>query len=167
MRVPPIKCPVPVSGTNQTSLAFLDPKRLALRPGDPRRFSKDDLARACEVLRRLPPDLPLPIVVNAQYGILVGHLLVLAAQKLGLTCITVIVHAGTEPVDQNRYSVAVTQLLTKGSWDPTDFEVWIKEFEQQIEDFSHLDLGFANGELDRILGFAERLTTAQPAKAGP
>ena len=158
MRLPPSKCPAPVSGSNRTALAVLDPRRLALRPGDPRRFSKDDLARACDVLRRLPPDLPLPIVVNAEYGVLVGHLLVQAAQKLGLANITVIVHAGTEPIDQNRYSIAITQLLTQGSWDPADLETWVQEFEQQLEDFSHLDLGFANGELDRILGFAERLS---------
>ena len=31
MRVPPRKCPAPVSGSNRTTLAFLDPKRLALR----------------------------------------------------------------------------------------------------------------------------------------
>jgi DNA modification methylase len=168
MRVPPRKCSAPVNGTNQTSLAFVDPQRLGFRPNEPRRFSKDDIARACDVLRRFPPGLPLPIVVTEEYGVLVGHLLVHAAQKLGLTAITVIVHAGADPIDQNRYSVAITQLLTKGSWDPADLETWVKQFEQQIEDFSHLDLGFGNGELDRILGFSDRLTAGgAEADAGP
>lgn len=138
--------------SNRNSLGFLDPKQLTWRPGDPRRFDKEAIARAIDVVRSVPPTMPLPVVVNEKGQVLVGHLLVRAAVEVGLPTITVIVHAGTDPIDESHYSVAITQILTKGTWDSQDLEVLVREFEASIEDFSHFDLGFSNGELDKILG---------------
>ena len=56
-----------------------------------------------------------------------------------------------------QYRVAIDQLQSRGSWDPGGLEEWVRLFEQDIEDFDHAMLGFDSGELDKVLGIANRI----------
>ncbi|MXO70260.1 DNA modification methylase [Alteraurantiacibacter buctensis] len=145
------------SGHNHTRLEGAAVSCLRVRPGDPKRFSKRDFEIAMAVMGRLPAGAPLPIVVNENGEILVGHLFVEAARRLGKEWVTVTRHAGMSEVEAKKYTIAIDQLLSKGSLDPIDLSAWIREFEVGIENFDHLSIGFDNGELDRILGIPNKI----------
>lgn len=139
-------------GHKSQAIQHIALSRLKGRKGDPRRHSDSDLERAMGVVAALPRDALLPVIINGSNEILIGGLLVEAARKLGWTHMNVVCQDGLSPVEESQYSIALNQLLTLGHWDAADFEASLREFEATIEDFSHATLGFANGELDRILG---------------
>ncbi len=141
-------------GHNRSQLEQVPASELKVREGDPRRYPARDIELAEQVLRQLPAGVPLPVVINAMNQILVGGLFVAAAQKLGIKRLHVIRHEGLSDIEEKQYAVAITQLLSKGEWDPVALEALIHEFEAGLEDFSHLVLGFDNGELDRVLGMS-------------
>ena len=141
-------------GHNRSRIEHVPVSALKVRDGDPRRYLSRDIELAQTVLRQLPPGVPLPVVVNTASEVLVGSLFVAAAQKLGINHLDVIRHEGLSEIEEKQYSVAINQLLSKGEWDPLALEAWIREFEAGLEDFSHLTLGFGNGELDNILGMS-------------
>lgn len=114
-----------------------------------------------EVLRNLPEDVPLPVVVNGECAILVGHIFVEAARRLGMERLLIMRKEGLTVLQEKQYSIAVTQLLRKGSWDPTDLEPYIREFEDGLVDFSHVLIGFDNGELDKLLGIPKKIADGE------
>lgn len=144
-------------GHNSIAIERIALPRLKRRKVDPRKYSDRDVERAVGVLRHLPDRAVLPIIVNNADDILIGGLLVEAAKKLGIRLLNVIRQDGLSPIEEQQYSIALNQLLTLGYWDAQEFEACLREFEATIEDFSQATLGFANGELDRILGFAAAL----------
>jgi len=144
-------------GHNSVAIEGIAPSRLKRRKGDPRKYSESDIERAVGVLRPFPDGGLLPIIVNSADEILIGGLLVEAAKKLGIRQLNVIRQDGLTPLEEQQYSIALNQLLTLGQWDAQEFEACLRDFEANIENFSHADLGFANGELDRILGIAGSL----------
>ncbi len=144
-------------GHNRSRIEHVPVSVLKVREGDPRKYSPRDIELAQAALRQLPVGVPLPVVVNAAGEILIGGLFVTAARKLDIKHLAVIRHEGLSEIEEKQYSVAINQLLSKGEWDPTALEAWVREFEAGLEDFSHLALGFDNGELDNILGMAGAL----------
>lgn len=141
-------------GHNRSSIEHISVSELKVRGCDPRRYSPRDIELAQAVLRQLPVGVPLPVVVNAAREVLVGSLFISAAQLLGIKNLDVIRHEGLSEIEEKQYSVAINQLLSKGEWDPVTLDAWIREFEDGLEDFSHLTLGFDNDELDSILGMS-------------
>ena len=141
-------------GHNRTSIERVVLSRVQRRDGDPRIFPTRDIELAVNVIMKLPDGAPLPIFLNEQNEILLGGIFVEAARKLGLKSILVTRHSGMTDIEQKHYSVAINQLLTKGEWDPLSLGEWVREFELGIEDFSQAAIGFANGELDKVLGLA-------------
>lgn len=150
---------LPAAGHNRSSLELAEIARLIVRKGDPRRFAKRDIELAKGVLAKLPSEAPLPVVVNEAGEILAGHILVEGARKLGRTKLLVIRHAGLSALEEKKYGAAIAQLLTKGSFDPLDLEALVQELEAGLDDFSHLDLGFDNGELDMALALPSDITS--------
>lgn len=138
--------------SNRTTLKSIATEQLKLLSGDPRKFSDKDIELAMGVMARLPKNAPLPIVTNENGEVLAGAIFVLAAQKMGLKVVTVVCHAGMSDLEQKQYVIAINELLSKGEWDGFDLNNWVRELEAQVEDFSHVSIGFEAGELDRILG---------------
>ena len=155
-------------GHNRSRIEGMEVSSLSFRPGDPKRFSKREIELAMIAQDKLPDGTPLPVIVNDRGEVLVGHIFVEAARKLGIEQIAVMRHEGMSELEEKHYSIAINQLLARGSWDPTDLEVLIREFEAGLEDFSHLSIGFDNGELDRILGIPKMIAgTGGDADAVP
>jgi len=144
-------------GHNHSWLAQAEVADLRAKPNDPWRCTDRELTLACAVVQSMPSQAALPIVVNGRGEILVGHIFVEAARKLGIKQLTVTRNDGLSEVDEKRYIVAITQILSKGNWDPFSLEEWIREFEAGSADFNHLDLGFDNGELDKLLGMPSKI----------
>ena len=144
-------------GHNSTRLEEIPVAALCAAPGDPWRQKDPDIERAMNVLRDAPARVPLPIVVNDELEVLVGGIFVEAARKLGIKTLLVVRHAGLTKLEQKQYSIAINRLLACGEWDPAAFEIWLRELEDGVEDFSHASIGFSNGELDQILGMADEI----------
>lgn len=150
-------CEGSLAGHNATHLEQVAPDRLRVRPGDPRRYPEPEIERAVGVVQQLPPGVPLPVIVNDAEETLVGGLFVEAARRLRLPRLWVIRREGLSDLEQKQYSIAVNQLLSRGEWDPGAFDIWLRELEEGLPDFSHTAIGFTNGELDQILGLAEEI----------
>lgn len=148
-------------GHNSAWIESIIVARLWNRKGDPWRGSDREIEIAMEVLRNLPEDVPLPVVVNGECAILVGHIFVEAARRLGMERLLIMRKEGLTVLQEKQYSIAVTQLLRKGSWDPTDLEPYIREFEDGLVDFSHVLIGFDNGELDKLLGIPKKIADGE------
>ena len=139
-------------GHNRTSIERVALPALRRRDGDPRVYPGRDVDLAVNVITKLADGAPLPVFVNEENEILLGGIFVVASQRLGFKSILVTRHVGMTDIEQKHYSVAINQLLTKGEWDPLSLGEWVREFELGIEDFSQAAIGFANGELDKVLG---------------
>lgn len=144
-------------GHNRSRIERVAVSALRGREGDPRKYSDRDIELAQAVLRQLPVGVPLPVVVNTTGEILVGGLFVAAARKLGIKHLEVVRHEGLTEIEEKQYAVAINQLVTRGEWDPVALEAWVRELEAGLEDFSHLALGFDNGELDKVLGISRSI----------
>jgi hypothetical protein len=131
-------------------VAVADLKR---NPSDARHISKQDRARAELYVARYS-DRPLPVMTDGQNHVLVGQVFVEAARKLRISHLLVVRQHGLDPTENLLFSTAANQLLTLGSWDADLMDKALREFESTIPDFSGALLGFAPGELDRIVGSA-------------
>ncbi len=90
-----------------------------------------------------------PILVDTKAGIIAGRGRLLAAQKLGLTEVPVIVLDHLTEAQKRAYIIADNQLALNAGWD----EALLREelAALQAEDFDTSVLGFEDEELARLL----------------
>jgi ParB-like chromosome segregation protein Spo0J len=94
----------------------------------------------------------IPVLIDEQGGIIAGHARILAAQKLGLVSVPVMIAIGWPEDKKAAYIIADNKLALNAEWDD---ETLKSEFERLEESFD-LDLtGFSDRELDRLLGDEE------------
>src|SRR5277367_2182253 len=98
-----------------------------------------------------------PILVDTKAGIIAGHGRLLAARKLGLTEVPVIVLDHLSESQKRAYVIADNKLAENAGWDDEMLRVEIAAL--QHEDFDVSLLGFEDEELARLLA-------AQDAAAG-
>src|SRR5262249_25130465 len=91
-----------------------------------------------------------PILVDTKAGIIAGHGRLLAAKKLGLTEVPVIVLDHLTEAQKRAYIIADNQLSLQAGWD----DVLLREelAALQAEDFDLDVLGFDPHDLDTLLG---------------
>lgn len=82
-----------------------------------------------------------PIVVDGEGIIIVGHTRLLAAQRLGLETVPVLVAADLSPAQVKAYRIADNRTAQETTWDPELLEL-------EIEDLSGLDFDLALTGLD-------------------
>jgi len=150
----------PGFGDNSTHLERISLSKFRRRPSDPRCFSDRDIDRATAVVSALPRNAPLPIIVNDQHEILLGGEFVEAARRLKKPWLVAVVTHGLTDVEQIQFSIAVHKVLQGGYFDPLALEAAVRKLEE-LPDFSHLSLGFDNGELDRALHIPGQLTASE------
>lgn len=140
-------------GDNLSALVPVRIKELTPLPGHPRTYSKADIDRAKPIVARCG-NRALPVLINDEGQVLLNWLIVEAARALGRKTIQVIVQSGLSHAEALLIGTALSKIQTSGIWDPAATEAALRTFEAQIQDFSHLDIGFAPGELDRLIGAA-------------
>jgi len=91
----------------------------------------------------------MPILVDENGTILAGHARVLAARKLGLTEVPVIVARGWSEAQKRAYVIADNKLTLNADWN--DELLGIELADLKLEDFDLGLLGFDDTELERIL----------------
>src|SRR5579872_6245418 len=91
----------------------------------------------------------VPILIDSKAGIVAGHGRLLAARKLGLTHVPVIVLDHLSEAQKRAYLLADNQLALNAGWDEDLLRV-------ELEELKALDInidliGFDPGDLDRML----------------
>jgi DNA modification methylase len=90
------------------------------------------------------------VLVGEDGRIIAGHLRVLAARKLGLTVVPVMVARGWTEAQKRAYCIADNQLASRASWDPDLLRIELGEL--KIDEFDLELLGFDPDQLSALLG---------------
>src|ERR1700734_2131022 len=90
-----------------------------------------------------------PILVDTKAGIIAGHGRLLAARKLGLTEVPVIVLDHLSEAQKRAYIIADNQLALNAGWDEDLLRAELAAL--QGEDFDVSVIGFEDEELARLL----------------
>jgi ParB-like chromosome segregation protein Spo0J len=105
----------------------------------------------------------MPVLVDEDGMILAGHARVLAAQKLRLADVPVIVARGWTEAQKRAYVIADNKLALNAAWDEELLRIELSDL--KLGDFDIGLLGFDDAELNRIL--AERSTGATDPDDAP
>src|ERR1035437_8686530 len=90
-----------------------------------------------------------PILVDTKAGLIAGHGRLLAARKLGLTEVPVIVLDHLSEAQKRAYVIADTKLAENAGWDDETLRIEIEALQEESFDVSLL--GFEDEELARLL----------------
>ncbi len=91
----------------------------------------------------------VPILVDTKDGIIAGHGRLLAARKLGLTHVPVIVLDHLTDAQKRAYIIADNQLALNAGWDEELLRVELAALQE--DNFNVNLIGFEDGELARLL----------------
>src|SRR4030081_1571150 len=122
---------------------------------NPRTHSDGQIAQIAASIREF--GFNNPILVDTKAGIIAGHGRVLAARKLGLTEVPIIVLDHLSETQKRAYIIADNQLALNAGWDEELLRLELAAL--QGEDFDVNLIGFDDEELARLL-------TAQDATEG-
>ena len=92
-----------------------------------------------------------PILVDGEAGILAGHGRLMAARRLGLEQVPVVVLDHLTPAQRRAYVIADNQLALNAGWDEALLSAELQEL--LAEDFDLSLVGFSDGELDKLLAY--------------
>jgi DNA modification methylase len=98
-----------------------------------------------------------PILVDSNAGIIAGHGRLMAARKLGLAEVPVIVLDHLSETQKRAYIIADNKLTELGGWDTEALSLEIKDLQEAEFDLDLL--GFGDREIEALVGEA----TIQPA----
>jgi DNA modification methylase len=133
----------------------LDPKNPRLHP--PQQIRQ--MARSIEVL-----GFNVPVLIDAQDGVIAGHGRVLAAQKLGLREVPTICLAHLTETQRRAFQIADNRLTENASWDERLLGAQLKALAEVNLEFSLEVTGFAMAEIDLLI---EGMAPATEGEADP
>src|ERR1700756_3726585 len=91
----------------------------------------------------------VPVLVDEQGTIIAGHGRVLAAEKLGLEQVPVMVAKGWSDAQKRAYAIADNRLPLNAGWD--DAILSLESADLQLQEFDLRLTGFDPSELDKLL----------------
>jgi DNA modification methylase len=94
----------------------------------------------------------VPVLVDEEGGIIAGHGRVLAAQKLGISDVPVMVAAGWSEAQRRAYVLADNKLALNATWDDANLEIELGDLKGLGFDLSLS--GFSDEELSNLLAGA-------------
>jgi DNA modification methylase len=131
--------------TNNIVLRPID--ELKPNPENARTHSEDQLTQIARSFDQF--GITLPILIDETGMILAGHGKWLAAKKLNLPEVPVLLVAGLTETEKRLYLIADNQIALNSTWDQDKLRAAVEQLEKQLAD---LDLtGFSPQEIDRIV----------------
>jgi DNA modification methylase len=122
---------------------------LKLAPGNPRRHSRKQIRQIARSIEAF--GFNVPVLIDAQMGVIAGHGRVLAAGLLGLTQVpTISLEHLTEP-QIHAFRIADNRLTENSSWDERLLAEQIKALAEVELDFNLEATGFEMGEIDVMI----------------
>ena len=91
----------------------------------------------------------VPVLVDEEGGIIAGHGRVLAAKKLGIDAVPVMVARGWSEAQRRAYVLADNKLTLNGEWDAELLKIELKDL--QAADYDLGITGFSKDELAKLL----------------
>jgi hypothetical protein len=91
----------------------------------------------------------IPVLVDEAGGIIAGHGRILAAHRLGIEDVPVMVAAGWSDAKKRAYMLADNKLTLNGEWDLDRLAIEIAEL--RASDFDISLIGFSESEIDDLL----------------
>ena len=120
-----------------------------LRPYDrnPRTHSQEQIEQIAASIREF--GFNNPILVDSEDGIIAGHGRFLAAQRMGLETVPVVVLDHLTPAQRRAYLLADNQIAARAGWDDLLLSEELKALQEDEIDLSLL--GFSDEELSSLL----------------
>jgi len=112
-----------------------------------RRHSPEQVSQIMASIREW--GFTIPVLVDEAGTIIAGHGRVMAAQRLGIEEVPVMVAAGWSKAQKAAYTIADNQLAMNGEWDDELLRVELSDLQEQGADLALL--GFTDAELEAAL----------------
>jgi DNA modification methylase len=106
-----------------------------------------------------------PVLVDEEAVLIAGHGRLMAAKKLDLSSIPVIVLQGLSDMQKRQLAIADNAIAANSGWDLEKLALELSDF-VVLDDFEPLSIGFEPAEIDRLL-FEQEENSADPADALP
>jgi len=114
---------------------------------NPRKHSSEHVDQIAKSIERY--GFTMPILVDEDGEIIAGHGRVLAAKKLGITEVPVMVATGWSDQKKAAYRIADNRLTEIGEWDD---DILRSEIESLADDATHLDvIGFTDAQIKSLM----------------
>ncbi len=148
---------------SELSIIYLPPENLRESPRNARTHSGKQIAQIQRSIEK--NGFVNPVLVDEDHLLIAGHGRLLAAKRLSLSTIPVIVLSGLSPMQKRQLAIADNAIAANAGWDLDKLAIELKEF-VVLEDFEPLSIGFEPAEIDRIL-FDQEDNSADPADVLP
>ena len=115
-----------------------------------KKYSGKEVERVAKVLNRF--GFQCPVVIDKEFNVVVGDMLVLAAQKLELTKIPIVEIQDLTEKEIRGFTIAINKILDMGEIDLTTLRLEVQDLIGDVDlRISPEELGFTTIELDNLL----------------
>lgn len=146
-----------------SSIEFIPIDRPRPFPGNPRTHSDEQIRQLVNSMQAF--GYINPILCDADYNVIAGHGRLRAAKRLGLDKIPVICITDLTEHQIRAYRLADNKLAGNADWDNDLLRVEIEALCAAELGFEITDTGFANAEIDLVLGAATGANDCSDSKA--
>lgn len=136
--------------TNGMSVEYRPIEQLWQREGAPRRFSRQDIKKATDILRRF--GLRLPLVIRKDNQVLSHFVVVNAARELGYDALPVVLADDLTDAECDQLSLALARFYELGKFDQQLLGAVMLDIQISVPEISFETLGFEIAEVDQAIG---------------
>lgn len=122
--------------------------------GAPRRYPKADIKHGVGIIRKF--GLRLPLLVQANGGVLAHYVIVVAARQLGHDELPVVVVDDLSPGECDALSIALDRLYGLGKFDRELLGAAVMALELSAPDITVADIGFSVTEIDLAIAAVKK-----------
>jgi ParB-like chromosome segregation protein Spo0J len=142
--------PERTSGTDRPlSIIYRNVTDLKLAPGNPRIHSPKQIRQIARSIEAF--GFNVPVLIDAEMGVIAGHGRVLAARLLGLTQVPTISLEHLSEPQIRAFMIADNRLTENSGWDKRLLAEQIKALSEVELDFTLEATGFEMGEIDLMI----------------
>src|SRR3972149_2662604 len=152
-----------IAGLRESQVRLWPTDRLVPYARNPRPHSEEQVVQIAASIAEF--GFTNPILVDTKAGIIAGHGRLLAARKLGLAEVPVIVLDHLSETQRRAYCIADNRLALGGGWDDELLAAELSELEREGVDLGLT--GFSDAELEALLAEERGVEPAETAEEIP
>ena len=145
------------------NIPIVNIERLVLNPTNPRLHSDDQIDQIIASMTRF--GFIVPIVVDSDYRIIAGNARYLAAQKIGLEHVPVILVNWLNENEKRAYAIADNKIALNGAWDEKLLRVELQALVDQ--GIKLADVGFTQRDFNSLIDELEAQVRRADEDAAP
>lgn len=137
-----------MSNLEKMNILFVNPNKLQCSTF--KKFSRKEIEQAVSVLKRF--GFQCPVVIDNEFNVVVGDILVLAAQKLSVETVPCVEVKNLTKKEVRGFTIAINRILNMGEVDLGALKLEVQDLLGDMDlKFSPDELGFTAIELDNLL----------------